>query len=67
MTLASLKFARKPTLFSSTPFLCVRKVVPRFIAGVGAETLTNIQGIVSIREEGKLTLNLVVANLGFII
>ncbi|KAL9313986.1 hypothetical protein ACSQ67_019438 [Phaseolus vulgaris] len=64
MTLASLKFARKPTLFSSTPFLCVRKVVPRFIAGVGAETLTNIQGIVSIREEGKLTLNLVVANLG---
>ncbi|KAK8465742.1 hypothetical protein PHAVU_009G164400 [Phaseolus vulgaris] len=52
MTLASLKFARKPTLFSSTPFLCVRKVVPRFIAGVGAETLTNIQGIVSIRKEG---------------
>ncbi|XP_028229485.1 uncharacterized protein LOC114409977 isoform X2 [Glycine soja] len=50
--IASLKFARKPTLhLRSTPFQCVPKVVPRFLAAVEAEAPTNEQTSVSIREE----------------
>ncbi|KAH1255192.1 Poly(A) polymerase I [Glycine max] len=56
--IASLKFARKPTLhLRSTPFQCVPKVVPRFLAAVEAEAPTNEQTSVSIREEGKSRLN----------
>lgn len=59
MTLASLKLVRKPTLSSSTPFQSVRKVVLRSVATVepDAEVVTNEQGGVSIREEGKSRLN----------
>ncbi|KAG5019552.1 hypothetical protein JHK82_015476 [Glycine max] len=54
MTLASLKFARKPTLhLRSTPFQCVPKVVPRSLAVAKAEAPTNELSSVSIREEGK--------------
>ncbi|KHN31267.1 Putative poly(A) polymerase [Glycine soja] len=50
--IASLKFARKPTLhLRSTPFQCVPKVVPRFLAAVEAEAPTNEQTSVSIRYD----------------
>lgn len=64
--IASLKFARKPTLhLRSTPFQCVPKVVPRFLAAVEAEAPTNEQTSVSIREEGKSRLNTDVVQLRF--
>ncbi|XP_061363116.1 uncharacterized protein LOC133306755 isoform X2 [Gastrolobium bilobum] len=51
MAVAVLKFARQPNLFlRPTPFQCLRKVVPRFVAAVEAETLTNEECSGSIRE-----------------
>ncbi|KAK7350732.1 hypothetical protein VNO77_09639 [Canavalia gladiata] len=52
MAVAGLKFVRKPNLhLPSTPFQCVRKVVPKSIAAVEAEALTNEQGSGLIQEE----------------